>query len=513
MIAPPGQRPRGIAEAEALFAEARRRRRHRRLAAGVTCLLLAGLVAAGLTAWSRRGAVRSGAPAAGRAPDITLPPTRVAWVNYGGQLHLGNLATRTQHVVATVDASAGDPMILASGHLYWASTSKNVAPIRDYDIATGRIRYLARGDSVFASADGRHIYIVQTATTLIELPAAGIGRPRRLTLPAGWHMSGDLGNWAVAGGIVVYSVPADQGRHPSTLAVWTPGTGHVKIIGRDLGITDTYTPRGASYSLLAWTSHRVLGITNTSTLASLTVRSPYRYGFTYGGPVLPRRILPRREAPGGVHEYDQSSRPLHHAVLRAGHRQHQDRGATAGSRGQPGDHRGRGLGPVAARRSPAHRRGRGRQLRSKCRDASRPAILLLRLPWSGHRKLRRHQLLRDHPALPLTEPARPLPAAEGALAGSYTLTHTYTAITGLPFHDAYPASPPAATRCLRRRPLDLCPGVRPAQRDGRQHQRLRVERHLQRLFPGRPERNRDVQQRLHHQYLRPEHRPRCPGVP
>jgi hypothetical protein len=283
VIAPPGQRPRGIAEAEALFAEARRRRRRRRLAAGVTCLLLAGLVAAGLTAWPRRGAVRSGAPAAGRAPDITLPPTRVAWVDYGGQLHLGNLATRTQHVVATVDASAGDPMILASGHLYWASTRKNVAPIRDYDIATGRIRYLARGDSVFASADGRHIYIVQTATTLIELPAAGIGRPRRLTLPAGWYMSGDLGNWPVAGGIVVYSVPADHGRHPSTVAVWTPGTGHVKIIGRDLGIIDAYTPRGASYSLLAWTSHGVLGITNTATLASLTVRSPRRYGFTYGG--------------------------------------------------------------------------------------------------------------------------------------------------------------------------------------------------------------------------------------
>ena len=41
---------------------------------------------------------------------------------------------------------------------------------------------------------------------------------------------------------------------------------------------------GARYSLLAWTSGGVLGITNTSTLASLTVRSPNRYGFTYGGP-------------------------------------------------------------------------------------------------------------------------------------------------------------------------------------------------------------------------------------
>jgi hypothetical protein len=283
VIAPPGQRPRGIPEAEVLFEAARRRRRRRRTA-GVTCLLLAGLVAAGLvTAGPRHGAVIPGAPAAGRAPDITLPPARVAWVDYGGRLHLGNLATRAQHVVATVDASAGDPMILAGGRLYWASTSKNVAPIRDYDIATGRIGYLARGDSVFASADGRHIYIVRTATTLIEMPAAGLGRPRRLTPPAGWHMSGDLGNWPVAGGIVVYSGPAGQRRHPTTLGVWTPETGHVKIIGRDLDITDTYTPHGASYSLLAWTSHGVLGITNTSTLASLTVRSPYRYGFAYGG--------------------------------------------------------------------------------------------------------------------------------------------------------------------------------------------------------------------------------------
>ncbi len=267
-----------------LFAEARRRRRRRRLAGGTACLLLAGLVAAGLvTAWPQHGAVIPAAPAAGRAPGITLPPARVAWVDYGGQLHLGDLATRAQHVVATVDASEGDPMILAGGRLYWASTSRSRTSIRDYDIATGRMGYLARGDSVFASADGHHLYIVQTVTTLIELPATGIGRPRRLTLPAGWQMSGGLGNWAAADGIVVYSVPPGQRRHPTTLAVWTPETGRVKVIGRNLDITDTYTPRDASYSLLAWTSHGMLGITNTSTLATLTVRNPRRYGFTYGG--------------------------------------------------------------------------------------------------------------------------------------------------------------------------------------------------------------------------------------
>ncbi len=34
-----------------------------------------------------------------------------------------------------------------------------------------------------------------------------------------------------------------------------------------------------------------------------------------------------------------------------------------------------------------------------------------------------------------------IPSAEGNLAGSYTLSHSYTATTGLPFRDTYPASP------------------------------------------------------------------------
>ncbi len=101
-------------------------------------------------------------------------------------------------------------------------------------------------------------------------------------------MSGLLGNWSAAGGIVVYSSDADPSRHRVTLAVWNPAAGKVKIIGQGLDVIDAYTPPGASYSLLAWTPAGCLracpvGITNTSTLASLTVRSPNRYGFTYGG--------------------------------------------------------------------------------------------------------------------------------------------------------------------------------------------------------------------------------------
>ena len=293
VIAPPGPGASSAGEAEALFAEAHRRRRRRRLAGGVACLLLAGSAAAGLITARPGDGARThhghpGAPAP-RAPRVTLPPARVAWVDDSGQLHIGDLATGTQRVVATVDASPADPMIVAGGRLYWAGVNQDAAPVREYDIATGRIRYLARGNSVFASADGRHLYIVQTDTRLIELPADGIGAARQLALPAGWHMSGLLGNWSAAGGIVVYSSDADPSRRPVTLAVWNPATGSVHVIGRDLDVIDAYTPPGARYSLLAWTPAGCrlrcpVGITNTDTLASLTVRSPNRYGFTYGGP-------------------------------------------------------------------------------------------------------------------------------------------------------------------------------------------------------------------------------------
>jgi hypothetical protein len=292
VIDPPGPGVPSATEAEALFAAARRRRRRRRMAGGVACLLLAGSAAAGLmTAWPRDDAGTHHGPgdsAAPRAPGFTLPSARVAWVDDSGQLHIGDLAIGTQRVVAAVDASPADPMIVAGGRLYWAAINENAAVVREYDIATGKIRSLAPGNSVFISADGRHLYIAASGTRLIELPADGIGAPRHLTLPAGWYMSGLLGNWSAAGGIVVYSSDADPSRHRVTLAVWNPATGKVKIIGQGLDVIDAYTPPGAGYSLLAWTPAGCLRacpveITNTSTLASLTVRSPNRYGFTYGG--------------------------------------------------------------------------------------------------------------------------------------------------------------------------------------------------------------------------------------
>jgi hypothetical protein len=287
VTAPAGLAGLSAAEARALFAEARRRRRRRRLSVAAACLLLAGLAAAGLAvagpgnqAGTRHGP--AGLAAVPRDSRVQLPPARVAWADDAGQLHIADLATGAQQVVATVDASSADPMTVAGGRLYWADSYHDGAPVRSYDIVTGTIRHLGRGSCVFASADGSRLYIVETSTRLSEQPASGTGAPRQLTLPAGWYLSGGLGNWAVAGGIIVYT--ASNASTTATAAVWNPGTGAVQVIGRDLNLMDVWTPAGASYSLIAWASHSVLGITSTATMTSMTIRSPGRYGFTYGGP-------------------------------------------------------------------------------------------------------------------------------------------------------------------------------------------------------------------------------------
>ena len=289
-------------DVDALFAEARRRRMHRRLAGAVVVLALAGLVIAGMTfggghhhlARTSRGDHRAVAAQHAAAHDA-LPPVRVAWIDELGQLQIANLATGAQHTGPVSDSSSSAPLVSAGGHLYWPDSGKNVAPIRDYDVATGRVMYLARGETVFASADGRHLYIVASSTRLIELRGDGSGQPTVLNVPAGWHVSGNLAiQWdgAVAGGIVVYSrLDSDYRKTMSTRdAIWSPATGKVRIIGTGERIEAAYTPAAARYSLLAWvppglfaSDNPVLDIVNTSTLATVAVRSPLHHGFAMSG--------------------------------------------------------------------------------------------------------------------------------------------------------------------------------------------------------------------------------------
>jgi hypothetical protein len=293
---------RGIAspDIEVLFAEARRRRRRRRLAGCAVTLVLAGAVAAGVVAGgggrpARRGSHdrRPPVPAKADVSRLALPSVRMAWLD-NGLLMVGNPATGAVRTGPSADASTSAPLVFADGRLYWADSYQDSAPIRDYDLATGKIRYLQRGEAVFAALDGRHLYIVHSSRVLLEVPADGADRVVALRAPAGWYMSGVTAGWEpieAAGGIVVYSSAKPDYVPPSARAgVWNPVTGRVRILGAGITIFGVYTPPGARYSLIAWvpSSRRIalddsLRITSTLTGATVSVRNPLHHGFAASG--------------------------------------------------------------------------------------------------------------------------------------------------------------------------------------------------------------------------------------
>ena len=101
-------------------------------------------------------------------------------------------------------------------------------------------------------------------------------------------------------------------------------------------------------------------------------------------------------------------------------------------------------------------------------------------------------------------PSRPPPRA-ALLGTSYTFTHVYTATTGLPLKDTYPAAGglPAETVSSRLLPpRSTCPT------SARRRRRLRPGHHLRRLRPASDQETDRAprQPRRHHQHLRPAHR-------
>jgi hypothetical protein len=328
-----------------LFAEARHRRRRR--LTGIAVSLAVVLCAATLAViWPQHppgvgGSGQRAARSASPEHKAARPPL-IAWVDDNWRLHVGNLGTRIEHVVTEADAEPAMPLVQAGGRVYWIDTGGTYVPslghwsevIRELDLATGRVRMFQPGQWIFPSADGRQLYLSQIDNeSLIEVPAAGSGAPHYLTLPAGWYLPGGLGV-AVAGGIVVQSDPELAIRHPPVLAIWSPGSGQVKVIGRGVGadsgaVISAYTPPGDSRSLLAWMPAtcrypvncpiRITSIATLSgralsgpvlsrpalrsrtlrsrtlrsrtlrsrTLRSRTLRSPLPYGFALGGAFSP----------------------------------------------------------------------------------------------------------------------------------------------------------------------------------------------------------------------------------
>jgi hypothetical protein len=301
-LAPPG--PDRTHPVQVLFAAARRRRRRLRLT-GLAVVLALALAAAGLAVTlTRHRTVPAGTGtwAEGGAAGAARAPL-VAWVDYDQHLHLGSLATLRQRVVADADADPATPLVQAGGRLDWVDAGGGNVPgrgysqevIRQLDPATGKVRILGAGDWVFPSPDGRQLFISQPGdASLMELAADGSGQPRRLVLPASWHLPGGY-SVAVGRGILVQSRDDRAAGGYPALAVWDPQARRLTVIGRGYPqMASAYTPAGGRSGLVAWIGRDCeigqncpIRITNLSTRSTRIVHSPRPGGFALGGAFSP----------------------------------------------------------------------------------------------------------------------------------------------------------------------------------------------------------------------------------
>jgi len=283
-------------QAEAIFMAARRRRRRIRLTAGLTAVALGGSAAVLLASWPRHDGAPGRPDASAPALSVAqLPAAQVAWVDYNGRLHIGSLITGHQRVAAAPNSNPVVPLVAAGDHLYWVNTGGTYWQIQSLDLATGKTASLGFGMAVFASPDGRQVYIAQTGESLLEFPAAG-GQSRSLNLPAGWFVAGLNDDFtspaAVAGGVLVQARDSASSSRAVKLAVWNPDNGRLSVLTRGVsangGLLGTVTPHGANYSLVAWRrgscypSSCTIEITNTATRLTRTLRSPVGHGFADG---------------------------------------------------------------------------------------------------------------------------------------------------------------------------------------------------------------------------------------
>jgi hypothetical protein len=209
----------------------------------------------------------------------------VAWADYAGVLHLGDLATRRQLQITphpAVDVST-DPAAVDGGRLLWVDAKDRV---RSVVLATGKVSVVARGTAVATSPDGARLYVDQRTRDFLELDARTLRVTRRVPLPAGWQAN----PWVVpvAGGLIL----THSGKG-TVFGIWHHGSKVQTLGAAEPPVLDTYTPPSGGYSLVAWVpecaKHRApfgsgcpLAITNTATGRTVTVRSPTRYGFTGG---------------------------------------------------------------------------------------------------------------------------------------------------------------------------------------------------------------------------------------
>ncbi|MGH2842257.1 MAG: hypothetical protein ACRDKL_01540 [Solirubrobacteraceae bacterium] len=277
---------------EAIIPEARGRGRRRRAASALTAIGSAGAAAAivfigaGGGSASLTGARSPLGPGAIRGSGLAPAPV-VAWADYQGGFHLGDVATGRQLEIAAVPvADSAFLVAFDRGRLLWLGAKNR---IRSLVIATGKASTVARGTGVTASAGGSRLYVDQGTTDFLELNAETMRVIHRWPIPAKWTAS----PWVappVAGGLILTHTGRSGG-----LGIWRPG-GRVQPLGvptvADTALT-VYTAPDGRYSLVAWLprcasrspgvgSRCPLAITNTATHTTVTVPNPTRYGFTGG---------------------------------------------------------------------------------------------------------------------------------------------------------------------------------------------------------------------------------------
>jgi hypothetical protein len=286
---PDMERTRPLEAPEAIFPEARRRGRRRRAFTALAAIASGGALAAVIVAVLGNTSSQAGSHTplvpGSRSGSDRAPAAVVAWADYAGVLHVGDLATRGQLQVATHPAAnvSTDPAVVDGGRLLWVDVKDQV---RSVELATGRVSVVARGIGVTASPDGTRLYVDQGARDFLELNARTLRVTRRVALPAGWQAN----PWVVpvAGGLLL----THSGKG-TVFGIWRPGGKVLPLRAATYAVLDVYTPPTAGYSLVAWVprcaNHHAgfgsgcpLAITNTVTGRTVAVQSPTRYGFTGG---------------------------------------------------------------------------------------------------------------------------------------------------------------------------------------------------------------------------------------
>ena len=249
---------------ELIIKEARRRQRHRRLVIGLATLVLLGGLIGAVVVLSLGSSdpvhqptpVLPSLPTAAPTPSGVIP--QVAWSDYQGQLHIGDLSGLGERVVAQTDADPTASLVVVGGGIFWVRSEyptpdQTVDPIADstvqrFDLATGTTTTLGPGSQVFAAPDGSRVYVATSADELVEYTPGGVPIGHDLRVPAGWFLSDPslLGNPVpvTANGVLVMSAPQQILRNPSTLGLWNPDTGRVRTIGKVWKVIGTYTRPG-----------------------------------------------------------------------------------------------------------------------------------------------------------------------------------------------------------------------------------------------------------------------------